>query len=143
MSLTKGGMPKPPVDVTHRHSSTRNDGSSTQGIYAFTRTISGDCFPGVGFLVEFEQEGHRSYCSKVLGYLQGQTVGYISKSVRITYRYSLLVCRLQSRAVHPLLRLRPCPSTRKIPRLERRRQCTPPRFSWSRRTLPLLKIRRR
>jgi len=29
--------------------------------------------------VESEQEGHRSYRSKVLGYLQGQTVGPLSK----------------------------------------------------------------
>ena len=143
MSLTKGRILKLLVDVTHRYPSTRNDGSSTQGIHALPRTISGDCFPGVGFLVEFEQEDHRSYRSKVLGYLQGQTVGYMSKSVWITYRPFLLVCRLRSRAVHPLLRLRPCPNTRRTPRSERKRQCTRPRFSWNRRTLPLLKIRRR
>jgi hypothetical protein len=32
--------------------------------------------------VELEQEGHRSYCSKVLGYLQGQTVGSSVKRLR-------------------------------------------------------------
>lgn len=77
-SHPKNGIPKPLGDVTHRDSSTWNDGSSTQGIHAFPRTIPGDRFPGVGFLVEFEQEGHRSHCSKVLGHLQGQTVSFRS-----------------------------------------------------------------
>ena len=143
MSLTKSWVPKSPVDVTHRHSSTWNDGSSTQGIHALPGAVSGDRFPGVGFLVEFEQEGHRSYRSKVLGYLQGQTVGFRSRRAKMAYRYSPSVYRLRSGVVHPPLRSRRCPNTRKTRKLEKRRRCTRPRSSWSRRMPRLSKIRRR
>ena len=74
-SITEGETLELSVDIARRHSPTWDDGPSTQGVHAFPRAISGDRFPGVGFLVEFEQESHRPHCSQVLGYLQGQTVG--------------------------------------------------------------------
>ena len=70
-----GVVPELSVDIVHRHSPTWNDGSSTQRVHAFSRTISGDRFPGVGFLMEFEQKGHRPYRSQILGDLQGHSVG--------------------------------------------------------------------
>ena len=140
-----GVVPELSVNIVHRHSPTWNDGSSTQGVHAFSRTISGDRFPGVGFLVEFEQEGHRPYRSKILGDLQGHSVGrvFCPKSAQVADRHPLSVSQLQSRAVRLSPRSRPCPNTRRTPRLERRRLCTRPRFFWSRRTPRPSKIRRR
>lgn len=75
---------KTPFDVTDRRPSTWDDGSSTQGIHAFSGTVAGDRFLGMGFLVDFEQEGDRSHRAEILGHLQEKHVRFMWKIVRAT-----------------------------------------------------------